>query len=306
MVSNLSLGSPGSRPRISKAHLPTSAPFRARRQPGIRPVPRSHRLEERGMMAAGPVAFRPPASASWASCPAEGFCPSCDRPTHPDRIGPRRGFHVPRMQDATGVGAPSTPRPAVFTRPACRFRSPLAASASGQALPPGCSSRRSGLSITRRHRGFTCVRPSGLPLARLLPRTERGPLGFSLELRTPSRQDPSAHVKAGTGHRTLTRNYASGIAGLQSASSLAMRDFVSHPQVSIIAPPAAYAGSDHPLARRGQQTPRVRPGTQRGAGTCRSLSRRCDSAVVGVIGYCGRSRTARSSRRRLGCRCRRR
>jgi hypothetical protein len=42
------------------------------------------------------------------------------------------------------------------------------------------------------------------------------------------------------------------------------------------------------------------------AGTCRSLSRRGDSAVVGVIRYCGPSRTARSSPQRLGCRCRRR
>jgi hypothetical protein len=30
----------------------------------------------------------------------------------------RRGFHVPRTQDTTEVGAPSTPRPAVSTRPA--------------------------------------------------------------------------------------------------------------------------------------------------------------------------------------------
>jgi len=42
------------------------------------------------------------------------------------------------------------------------------------------------LSMTRHHRGFTHVRPSGLPLARLLPRTEQGPLGFLPELRTPT------------------------------------------------------------------------------------------------------------------------
>ena len=53
-------------------------------------------------------------------------------------------------------------------------------------LPPGCSSRLPGLTITRHHQGFTCVHPSGLPLARSFPRTERGPLGFFPELRTPT------------------------------------------------------------------------------------------------------------------------
>ena len=118
---------------------------------------------------ASPVAFRPPASASWASCPAEGFCPSYDRPTGPTRPGPRRGFHVPRTRDTTGMGAPYTPRPAVFPRPALTFRSPLAAPSSGQALSPRYSSRLPGLEITKHHQGFTHVHPPGLPLARLLP-----------------------------------------------------------------------------------------------------------------------------------------
>lgn len=52
--------------------------------------------------------------------------------------------------------------------------------------------------MTRHHQGFTHVRPSDLPLARLLPRTEQGPLGFFLELRTPDRQDLRTHVEAGT------------------------------------------------------------------------------------------------------------
>ena len=133
-----------------------------------------------------PVAFRPPVSASWASCPAEGFRPSYDRPTGPTRPGPRRGFHVPRTRDTTGVGAPYTPRPAVFPRPALTARSPLAAPSSGRALSPRCSSRLPGLEITRHHQEFTFVHPSGLPLARLLPQTERGPLGFYPGLRTPT------------------------------------------------------------------------------------------------------------------------
>jgi len=52
--------------------------------------------------------------------------------------------------------------------------------------------------VTRHHQEFTHVRPSGLSLARSFPRTERGPLGFFPELRTPDKQDLRAHVEAGT------------------------------------------------------------------------------------------------------------
>src|ERR1700682_4505058 len=76
--------------------------------------------------------------------------------------------------------------PSVFPRPALTARSPLAAPSSGQALSPRCSSRHPGLEITRHHQGFTFVHPSGLPLARLLPQTEQGPLGFYPGLRTPT------------------------------------------------------------------------------------------------------------------------
>jgi hypothetical protein len=162
--------------------------------------------------------------------PPVGFRPSCDRPTGPGhRSGPRRGFRVPRMRDTAGVGAPYTPRPAVFTRPTMGLRSPLAASPSGQALPPGYSSRLPELTITRHQQGFTCVHPSGLPLARSLPRTERGPLGLLLELRTPNGQGLPGARRGGDRSRTLIRNYAPGMTGLQSARSLHMRDFASHP-----------------------------------------------------------------------------
>jgi hypothetical protein len=90
----------------------------------------------------------------------------------------RRGFHVPRTRDTAGEGAPYTPRPAVFLRPALTPRSPLAAPPSGQALSPRYSSRLPRLEITRHHQGFTHVHPPDLPLARLLPQTEPGPLGF--------------------------------------------------------------------------------------------------------------------------------
>lgn len=50
-----------------------------------------------------------------------------------------------------------------------------------------------GASLTRSHRGFTGVRPSGLPLA-CHPRVERSSLGFFLGLRTPPL--PATHVQA--------------------------------------------------------------------------------------------------------------
>ena len=184
-VSNLSLGSQGSRPRRSKAHLPTSAPFRARpldRHPAGSPPPAAW---SSGIVSRGPVAFRRTGIRFLGILSRRGIAPLL-RSAYRTGFGPRRGFHVPRIRDATGVGAPSTPRPAVFPRPADRLRSPLAASPSGQALSPGSSSRLPRLAMTRHHQGFTHVRPSGLPLARLLPRTERGPLGFFPELRTPA------------------------------------------------------------------------------------------------------------------------
>jgi hypothetical protein len=86
----------------------------------------------------------------------------------------------------------------VFTRPIPASRPPLAASASGQALSPRCSTRLPELVLTGHHQEFIHIRPSGLPLARSLPQTEQGPLGFYPELRTPSKQDLPTHVEAGT------------------------------------------------------------------------------------------------------------
>lgn len=195
----MSLGSRGPQPRRSKAHQPTSAPFRARS-----PGPASSRFPvtaawrgSRGVTS--PVAFRQPASASWASCPAGGFRPSRDRPTGPEGPDPD-GVSTFRAYETRPGRAPPKPRD---QRCSCdrrgRLRSPLAASSSGQALSPGVLPVSPGLSMTRHHRGFTRVRPSGLLLARLLPLTDRGPLGVFSELRTLCGQDPRAHVRAEIG-----------------------------------------------------------------------------------------------------------
>jgi len=144
-----------------------------------------------------PSPFGVPASASWASCPAEEFRPSCDRPTGPsgpDPTGFPRSAHTRRGRG----GRPLNPGASgVHTADGVVY---------GRRLPPPPAARpyhpvfvpSSELAMTRHQRGFTHVRPSGLPLARLLPRTKRGPLGFFLKLRTPNGQDPWAHVEAGT------------------------------------------------------------------------------------------------------------
>ena len=75
-----------------------------------------------------PAAFRPPASACWASCPAGDCAPLAIGPPRHHQRGPRRGFHVPHASDPAGVGALYTPGPAVFTRPSQGRRPPPAAS----------------------------------------------------------------------------------------------------------------------------------------------------------------------------------
>lgn len=144
---------------------------------GIRPVPPRPTAWSSGLRAAGPVAFRPPASAFWASCPAEGFRPSCDRPTRPWRAWTPTGFPRSARSETRPGWAPPTPRGQRCSRgrrvALDRRLPPLPAA---RPYHPGLPSRRPELWITRHPQGFTCVRPSGLPLA-WHPRTERELLG---------------------------------------------------------------------------------------------------------------------------------
>src|SRR4051794_21796073 len=77
---------------------------------------------------------------------------------------------------------------------ACRFATANPAPRSS-VHPPGAH-------LDETIRRFTRVHPSGLPLAYAPGRIE-GRFGFFPELRTPPL--PVTHVRAGTGHRTLTR-----------------------------------------------------------------------------------------------------
>jgi hypothetical protein len=99
------------------------------------------------------------------------------------------------------IGCPLDPGAAVLSRldrslstGACRF--PAASPAR-----PATTSHLRASTMTRQHRGFTCVHPPSLSLARD-PRMERGPFGLNPGLRTP--RLPVTHAGAGTGHRART------------------------------------------------------------------------------------------------------
>ena len=146
-----------------------------------------------------PVAFRPPAFACWASCPAEEFRSPHGRPTRQPAPGPRRGFHVPHIRVTAGLGALFTPRPsgALTAGPI----PPAAArpSSRGQALLPRSSSHLPELSITRRHQGFTRVHPPGLPPRLVDPPDETGALGLTPRASHPNRPDLRRTPDRGTG-----------------------------------------------------------------------------------------------------------
>ena len=165
-----------------------------------------------------PAAFRPPASASWASCPARGFRPSCDRPTAPRRARTRAGFPCSARARCGWGRAPSIPRgrrclhgqvPSLTA--ACRL--PAAGPCHpGTTTRPGESSSR-GIS-----EGSLAFAPSSLPLA-CGPWTERGPSGFPLSF-TPRLNR--------TQRRMSGRGRASALPRVTSSASLTSSDALTH------------------------------------------------------------------------------
>jgi hypothetical protein len=79
--------------------------------------------------------------------------------------------------------------------------------------------------VTRLHRGFTHVRPSGLLLV-CNPRMERESLDLSLMLHTP--RLPATHVRVGDRPCALAWNYTFDIIEPPSMRSLTTCDRVSH------------------------------------------------------------------------------
>jgi len=162
---------------------------------GIRPVMRGPSAEAPSSRPRFPVAFRPPALASWASCSRPGFRPSLRSayPADDHRWGPD-GISTFRTCEIDRGGCPLYSGTAVLIQPTEALRLPPAAS-QRPVLDPSDTSHLRGCRC-RSIRGFTYVHPSGLPLA-CDPRMERGPLGFSLKLPTPPL--PATPVEVGTG-----------------------------------------------------------------------------------------------------------
>ena len=226
IASNLPFGS-GDRDRSSsKAHPVHVSTLSGPGTPSrIRPVIRDGRRRTRPSCPGFLPPFGSPAFASWTILFPPGTSASLTvglpaAPTRPDPDG------VPtfRWHETRPGRAPSIPRGrrCSHDRPSAPGRRlPLH---SGQPLHPGTATHQPGLTLTRRHQGFTHVHPSGLPLT-CGPRMEREPLGLNPELRTPPL--PATHVRAETG----LEHYP----GLRHrhhrpppTSPLATSDFVSH------------------------------------------------------------------------------
>src|SRR6266511_4266682 len=196
----------------SKAHLPTSAPFRAQ-PPGLvsgqlsqttggGPITLSWvscRLSATGIGFLG-ILFPPGTSAPLTvGLPGIAWTPTgFPRSTHPrcDRIG--RPLHPEAQRcshDRSDLsGRRSPPLPAA--RPCHPGPHPTLRSCPLRGIIKG---------------SLTFARPV-FPLTRSIPWMGQGPLGFFPGLRTPQ-AEPAAHARAGDGHRALARSYTSDIVG---------------------------------------------------------------------------------------------
>jgi hypothetical protein len=176
------------------------------------PRPRQeNQVRQRGF----PAAFRPPAFASWASCPARGFRPSYDRPTAPPAGGADpSGVSMFRTRETRpGPDALCTPGTAVPARPrmhpaaACR---PF----NGRSLSPRYRNPSRDVFLTRHQQGFTGIHPSRPFPSPVAPGRNGNPWALPWASH-PAEQDPAAHARAGTSLR-----HWPGITPSPSATSL--------------------------------------------------------------------------------------
>ena len=173
-----------------------------------------------------PSPYGAPAFASWASCSRQGIGPSSP-PAYRRRLtAPRTltGFSRSACASRDRGGRPLDPEASgVHTTdensPAAACRSSTARPCTPVPIPSP------ELWVTRHQRGFTHVRPSGLPLA-CAPGWNGTRFGFSPELRTP--RLPATHVRAGTGLEHWPGATSPTSSALQSTHSLATCSLVSH------------------------------------------------------------------------------
>ena len=192
--------------QCSKAHLPTSAPFQAQ-PPGLLSGQLSAAVDGGADISPRfPAAFRPPAFASWASCPAEEFRSPHGRPTRRSP-GPRRGFHVPHIRVTAGLGALFTPRPsgALATGPIPPATARPLSQGPGPITPVLIPSPE--LSITRRHQGFTRVHPPGLPPRLVVPPDGTGALRLTPRASHPKGKTCGARRSGGRASSTRPESH---------------------------------------------------------------------------------------------------
>ena len=165
-VSNLPFGSGGLiSVSVQRLTCPRQHPFGPSHQ-GWYPASYPGRpAEEPAMSPWFPVAFRPPAFASWASCSRRGVPLPSRSAYQATSAWTRRDFHVPHMREiTTGLGALFTPGPS-----GAHTAGPIPPAAARRLfqgpgpITPAAASHLRELSITRRHQGFTHVHPPGLP-----------------------------------------------------------------------------------------------------------------------------------------------
>ena len=144
-----------------------------------------------------PVAFRPPAFASWSSCARQGAGPSLRSAYRSLLPGPDPDEVATfRAHELRPGWVPSLPRGLRCPHGRQVIPGRRMPPCSGPSLYPRPATHHRRLLITRHHQGFTVVHPSGLPLACSL-RVEREPSGFFPGLHTPPL--PAAHAGVGTG-----------------------------------------------------------------------------------------------------------
>jgi hypothetical protein len=175
-----------------------------------------------------PAAFRPPAFASWASCPARGFRPSYDRPTAPAGADPSGVSMFRTREMRLGPGALFTPGTAVPSRPGLVPDRRLPPS-SGRSLSP-----RSCLPVpgSWRHEASSRVhwRSPSQPSPRLWPPDGTGALGLSPELHTPLGR---------TQQRMSGRGRALALPEVTSSASLTSFDALTQRERPHVAPRSA-------------------------------------------------------------------
>ena len=231
----------------STAHLPTSARFRARP-----PGPVSGQLYETAGGGAGhaarfPAAFRPPAFASWASCPAREFGPPYGRLTENSVPDPDGVYMFRTRETPPGPGALCTPGTAV---PAQSRVHPVTAAcrlATAGPCRPGHATRPGRFPHEASARVHWRSPHPGLPLT-CDPQAEQGSLGFTLSS-APGRAGPSHARQGGDEPQALTRSHVTGITGLLQRGSLHTSGLMSQ---CIRKVPSARRGQDHQQALSSQ------------------------------------------------------